>query len=503
MKLAKIMPIAILCLMISVTIVSASHTSSIKITPNSWTKNTEKTFSLTVTNTEGDPITKVELTVPETTDQIPLYVIKEISEPSGWTFSKTKRTDQIYPYKITWTGSGIESGSSLTFEIAAMSPSISGDYKWNWKTTDKNNGIYTGFAITTVGMAPVSSFVISGTPANSEAGKSFKFNVKAYGDDGKTKTDYTGTVKFTSTDSKAVLPTDYTFQTSDYGSKDFYITYKTSGEQKFTVADSSAGISKESTKTTVKSGTATEIDITPEDKSVGKGTKIEFKVISSDSFGNVFDLTDKATFTVDKNAGGSWNKSVYTTEKEGTWIVIANYNSLVAGTTLTVTSAPPTGIITPPEEKPPEVPTEEVPEMSLSVPETITIAPGANDTLIITVNNNGDKDLTGVEVRVGGVPTEWVSVYPLLNDIPAKSSKDYLVILFIPKEESGKKTVEFLAKSSEGVIATKGTELVISSAPTGAFAMPKNILQLGVVIIAVAAVVIIGWELWFKKPKAK
>jgi len=35
------------------------------------------------------------------------------------------------------------------------------------------------------------------------------------------------------------------------------------------------------------------------------------------------------------------------------------------------------------------------------------------------------------------------------------------------------------------------------------FTFPKDVLQLGVVIIAVAAVVIIGWELWFKKPKSK
>jgi len=44
---------------------------------------------------------------------------------------------------------------------------------------------------------------------------------------------------------------------------------------------------------------------------------------------------------------------------------------------------------------------------------------------------------------------------------------------------------------------------VISGAPTGSFALPNNVLQLGVVIIAVAAIVIIGWELWFKKPKSK
>jgi len=501
MKLAKIMPIAILCLIISVTIVSASHTSSVIFTPNSWTKNTEKTVSLTVTNANGDTITKVELMVPETAEQVPLYIIKEITTPSGWNYSLTGRTSQIYPYKITWTGSGIESGKSLTFGLAAVSPASSGDYKWNWKTYDATSS-YSGFSITTVGQAPVSYFVISGAPTSSIAGNSFKVNVRAYGDDDKIKTDYTGKISFSSTDPYGMLPSDYTFQTSDYGSKDFSITYKTTGDHKLTVKDSSAGISTESAKTSVKPGPATDIGITPEDKKVSAGEKVEFKVMARDALGNVFDLTDKATLTIDKRAGGSWNKSVYTAENEGTWIAIASYNALVSGTTLTVGK---TTVVTPTEKIniTTTVPEEEAAEMTITVPESVSIAPGANDTMIITVNNNGDKGLTGVEVKVGGVPGDWASVYPLLNDIPAKSSKDYLIIVFVPKNESGTKTVEFTAEASEGASAAKSTDLVISSAPTGTFAMPKNVLQLGVVIIAVAAVVIIGWELWFKKPKAK
>ena len=146
---------------------------------------------------------------------------------------------------------------------------------------------------------------------------------------------------------------------------------------------------------------------------------------------------------------------------------------------------------------------EVVPQMSLTVPESIKIAPGANETTIVTVNNNGDKGLTGVEVKVTGVPSEWINIYPLLNDIPAKSSKDYLVMVFVPSNETESKTLEFSAKSSEGVTATNNVSLTLTKTPTGSFAMPKNVLQLGVVIIAVAAVVIIAWELWFKKPKSK
>jgi len=498
MKTAKIIPIAILFL-ITVTIVSASHTSSISMTPDTWAKNTEKTVSISVTNNGPDNIVKVELLVPKDSNNVPIYSIREITTPQGWTYTTTGVPGYIT--KITWvaTDSGIASGSSLSlFGIDVKSPETSGDYDWSWITTDSKSITYSGTLKTTVGKAPLAYFVISGVPSSSNAGSSFKINVKAYGDDNQIKTDYTGTIHFTSTDPKAILPSDYTFSASDYGSKDFTITYKTAGEQSFTIKDSVSGISKDSIKTLVKPGNAIEITITPQDKKINVGEKVEFKVLAKDEFGNEIDVTNKASITIDKKAGGSWNESIYTSENEGTWVVIASYNSLIAGTTLIVSKVTE---VTPKENVTEEVP-EVLPEISLSAPESITIAPGANDTTIITVNNNGNIEIKGVEIEASGVPSDWVSVYPLQNDIPAKGSKDYLVIIFVPKNESGTKVIEFKAKAGE-LTAVKNTSLIISTAPTGIFAMPKNLLQLGVIIIAVAAVVIIGWELWFKKPKSK
>jgi len=508
MKTMKIIPITLLCLMITVTLVSATHTTTVTMTPNSWAKNTVKTVSVSVTNNGADNIVNVELVVPQDSNHVPLYIVGDVTRPEGWTF--TLKGDPVT--KITWvaTGSGIASGNSLNlFGIDLTSPSASGNYNWAWTTTDNKVGTYTGSITTTVGQAPVSYFVISGVPTSSIAGNSFKFNVKAFGDDNQIKTDYTGTVTFTSTDIKAILPFGYTFLVSDYGSKDFSITFKSAGTQTFTITDSSAGISKDSLKVLVKPGAATDIGILPENKQVSINEKVEFQVLAKDNYDNTFDVTDKATLTIDKKAGGSWNKNVYTTENEGTWIVIANYNSLVSGTTLIVkagvtTQINKTTIVTPTEQINITSAIEGVkPEMELTAPDKVTIAPGANDTVIVTVNNYGSSDLKNVEVNVSGIPSDWVNIYPLLNDVPANSSKDYLVIIFVPQNETESKTIVFTASSAEGVSATGNTSLVISTAPTGIFALPKNLLQLGVVIIAVAAVVIIGWELWFRKPKSK
>jgi uncharacterized repeat protein (TIGR01451 family) len=71
---------------------------------------------------------------------------------------------------------------------------------------------------------------------------------------------YTGTVHFTSSDSQAVLPADYTFQSSDAGSHQFSFTLKTLGDQTITVTDThSAGFTG---TTTVNVNTIPDLAIT-------------------------------------------------------------------------------------------------------------------------------------------------------------------------------------------------------------------------------------------------
>ena len=496
MKIAKIMTTALLCITISATLVLATHASSVTMSPDTWAKNTIKTVSVSAVNNGPDNIVKIELSVPKDSNNVPLYAVGDITTPQGWTYTTTGSPGYIS--KVTWiaTDSGIESGSSLNlFGIDVTSPSASGNYQWKWTTTDSKEGTNSGTVITTVGQAPLSYFTISNVPSSLVAGNIFKITVRAYGDDDLVKTDYAGTISFSSTDTKAVLHVEYTFQPSDAGTKSFSIVYDSSGSQTFTVKDSAAGISKTSAITSVKPGSAIEIAIEPADKAVYTGEKVEYKVLAKDSFGNSFDVTSKATFA--KVEGGSWNKSVFTALKEGVWGISAVYNNFISVTTLAISKGTAPTV--------PEIPTvpEEQAELTLSVPETLTIAPGSNDTMIITVNNNGDKDLTGVVIKAEGVPSDWVNVYPIANDVPAKSSKDYLVIVIVPANETEPKTIEFIANSDQGVTAVKNTSLVLSTAPTTMFTFPKDVLQLGVVIIAVAAVVIIGWELWFKKPKSK
>ena len=69
------------------------------------------------------------------------------------------------------------------------------------------------------------------------AGTSFTVTVTAKTSSGATDTSYTGTVHFTSSDTLAVLPANFTFPASDDGTARFTVTLKTAGSQSITVAD--------------------------------------------------------------------------------------------------------------------------------------------------------------------------------------------------------------------------------------------------------------------------
>ena len=511
MRLMKIIPITLLALVLAATLVRAAHIPEVLLNPSEWAANTEKDLYLSVKNSNEDNIVEVEIMVPEATDGKPIYTITEYAEPSGWTAETRKKSGQTLPYKITWEtdGAGIGVGETVEFGFTALSPE-SGEYEWSWKTTDITDSAFTGTSTTRVSAAPISHFKIFGVPEKTKAGTLLRITVKAYAEDDTVKTDYTGIVSFTSTDPRAILPSDYIFIGLDKGSREFLVTYKTTGDQTFTVTDWTSKITKQSTVTTVEPSSAISITITPEGSEVSPGNSITFKAEGKDKFDNKFDVTETTTWGVDSEAGGSWDKNVYTAEKEGIWTVTGIYNSVVDGTTLNVKSGVPP--VTPPEEEvpeevpeeeeeeiPPVTPTAPLEEMNIEVEEVMTIAPGSNETFIVTLNNVGTKDLTDVSLSTMGIPSEWITIYPFKIALEAGTSRDFLVVVSVPENETESKKIDLVASSSEGITTSKSIDLNLGVPPTGFVGFSKNLLNLGIVIIAVAALVLIAWELWFRK----
>ena len=199
MKLEKIAFSAILITLVSMNLVIASHAPSLSMTPSQWATSTDSDVSLMVSNGGADGIIEVELMIPESSMGVPLYIVKEISEPSGWEYDTTVKYGQTtLPYKITWstTGSGISSGSSQNFGFKVTSPSEVGDYTWQVTTVDSARVSVVNHVAISTGGAPLSKFEITGEPQQVKAGNSFRITVKALNSNGEVKTDYTGSIGF-------------------------------------------------------------------------------------------------------------------------------------------------------------------------------------------------------------------------------------------------------------------------------------------------------------------
>jgi hypothetical protein len=106
--------------------------------------------------------------------------------------------------------------------------------------TDTAAGALTATASVSVSAAAATALRLS-APASATAGTSFSVTVALTDAYGNTATGYRGTVHFTSTDGKAVLPADYTFTAADAGTHTFAVTLATAGAQSIIAADTATG----------------------------------------------------------------------------------------------------------------------------------------------------------------------------------------------------------------------------------------------------------------------
>jgi hypothetical protein len=131
-----------------------------------------------------------------------------------------------------------------------------------------------------------SSFAVSGFPSPT-AGAPGSFTVTAKMADGTTDTNYTGTVHFTSSDSEAVLPADYTFTAADAGVHTFSATFRTAGTQSITATDTAPTKITGTDAGIIASPAAASKLIIIAPSSVTAGTRFSLTVKVEDAYGNV------------------------------------------------------------------------------------------------------------------------------------------------------------------------------------------------------------------------
>ena len=139
----------------------------------------------------------------------------------------------------------------------------------------------------TVNAGPASTLTVAGYPSSYTPGTANNFTVTAKDTFGNTAAGYTGTVHFTSSDTQAVLPANYTFVAADSGMHTFSATLKTAGTQSITATDNvTASISGTQAGITSGTITASTLIVAGFASTVTAGSSNSFTVTAQDGLGN-------------------------------------------------------------------------------------------------------------------------------------------------------------------------------------------------------------------------
>ncbi|MGE0433521.1 MAG: hypothetical protein AB7S36_14785, partial [Planctomycetota bacterium] len=128
-------------------------------------------------------------------------------------------------------------------------------------------------------------FTLTGVVSPTVAGTTFSVTVEVT-KDGATLTSYTGTITFTSSDTAAVLPADYTFSAGDAGMATIPgFELRTVGSQSVTVTDISDGAITDSATTTVDPGALDSLTVVVASTATA-GIAEDATIAAVDAFGN-------------------------------------------------------------------------------------------------------------------------------------------------------------------------------------------------------------------------
>jgi hypothetical protein len=128
---------------------------------------------------------------------------------------------------------------------------------------------------------------VGGFPSSTTAGVAGYFTVTAFDPYSNIATSYTGTVHFSSSDGKAMLPANYTFTAADAGTHTFSAALKTAGTQWLTATDiSNSAFASTKSGIVVSAAAASQFVITAP-SSVSAGVPFSLTVKVEDAYGNV------------------------------------------------------------------------------------------------------------------------------------------------------------------------------------------------------------------------
>jgi dUTPase len=159
--------------------------------------------------------------------------------------------------------------------------------------------------------------LLTGLPATLRAGDSATVSLEVLDGFGVRDAGYTGTVRFSSSDSNATLPSEYTFATADLGLKTFTVRFVSQGEQTLTVQDTAMATLSATASTRVKWGDAVKL-VLEAPESVVAGTEFSARVTALDGFGyTVEDYTGTVSFFASEPGSKGPSDYAFTLDDKG------------------------------------------------------------------------------------------------------------------------------------------------------------------------------------------
>src|SRR5262249_22212629 len=135
--------------------------------------------------------------------------------------------------------------------------------------------------------AAASTMTVSGFPSMTTAGVSHPFTVTVKDTYGNIATGYNGTVHFSSNDTKATFPANYTFTAADAGVHTFSATLRSAGTRSITAADTlTSALKATEGGITVSAAAARQFLITDPSR-INAGSPFSLTVTVGDAYGNV------------------------------------------------------------------------------------------------------------------------------------------------------------------------------------------------------------------------
>jgi hypothetical protein len=274
------------------------------------TLRTAGTQSLTVTDTVNASITGAQagITVsPGTASSLRVSTALQVT--AGVPTTATVSAVDAYGNVATSYGGTVHFSSSDTRAVLPGDAALTngtGSFAVIFKTAGGQSLTATDTASSTltgtywgipVSPAAASTLRVSG-PNTATAGSAFSVTVTALDPYNNTVTGYLGSIHFSSSDTQATLPADYTFAANDYGVHAFSVTLRTAAIQSVTATDSANSLTGTQAGISVGAATASRLIVAGFPSTTTAGVAGNVTVTAKDPYGNTVNLyTDTVWFS--------------------------------------------------------------------------------------------------------------------------------------------------------------------------------------------------------------